>query len=153
MAEVLWVAIAKGYELSDEEQNAISDERISFEEYKQAVTRFRECMEANGTPIENFRYDEKTRQYDWTVWEEYFDNPGAKACEAELAPFDMQWQDQVEDELAPVREERRVKIIECMRAKGASVDPDLPYPALIVRAVREFPACVEAAFREVAASE
>ena len=57
-------------------------------------------MEANGTPIQNFRYDEKTRQYDRTVSDEYLDNPGAKACEAELAPFDMHWQYQVEDELA-----------------------------------------------------
>ncbi len=40
-----------------------------------------------------------------------------------------------------------MKVIECMRAKGASVDPDLPYPALIVRAVRYFPKCVDAAFK------
>ena len=140
--------MAKGYELSDDEAKATSDRQISFEVYERAVLRYRECMAANGTPIENFHYDERTRQYDWTVWEEYFENPGAQACEAELAPVDMQWQYLVEDELAPEREARRVKIIECMQAKGAEVDPNLPYRELMVRAVPECPECVDAAFQQ-----
>ncbi|WP_166389322.1 hypothetical protein [Nocardioides ochotonae] len=136
--------------MSDDEAKAVADGKISFEEYDAAVTRFRECMAANGTPIENFRFDEPTRQYEWTVWESYFDNPGAQACERELQMTDMLWQNQVETELeaeqAPLREERRVKIIECMRTKGADVESDLPYGELMVRASQEFPECVDEQF-------
>jgi hypothetical protein len=61
---------------------------------------------------------------------------------------DMLWQNQVASELeaeqAPLREERRVKIIECMRAKGAEVESDLPYGQLMVRASTEFPEGVDA---------
>lgn len=134
--------------MDDDEGQPTSNGVITFEEYERAVLRFRERMAANGTPLGDFRFDEQTQLYDWTVREEYFSDPGAQACDTEFKPIDMAWQARVEPLLEPARERRRVQIIECMRANGADVDLDLPYRALMVWAVPEFPECVEAAFQE-----
>ena len=129
--------------MSDDESQAVSDGKISFEEYEKAVFRYRACMESNGTPLGDFHYADDLERYSWTVWEDYFDNPGAKACEAEFQLTDMLWQAQVETKQAPQREARRVRIIDCMRAKGADVDDDVPYPHVMIRAAREYPDCID----------
>src|SRR4051794_18036649 len=87
---------SEGHELNQNDIDAVSDRPVSFEEYERAVLRYRERMAANGTPLGDFRYDEPTRLYDWTVREDYFDNPGAQACDNEFASIDRQWQSQVE---------------------------------------------------------
>jgi hypothetical protein len=134
--------------LNYDDVDAVSDRPVSFEEYERAVLRYRECMAANGTPLGDFRYDGPTRLYDWTVREGSFDSPGAQACDNEFTSIDRQWQSQVEHLQGPAREARRVKIIECMQGKGADVDPNLPYRELMMRAVPEFPECVESAFQD-----
>ena len=105
-------------------------------------------MEANGTPLHDFHYDQEEKDYYWTVDEEYFENRGAQRCEDDFRPTDMLWQDQVETEQEPEREARRLAIIKCMRDKGFDVDPDPLYPDLIWRAKEESPECVDAQLQE-----
>jgi hypothetical protein len=49
------------------------------------------------------RFDEQTRQYDWSVLEEYLNDPGAQSCENKFKSIDMEWQARVEPLLEPVR--------------------------------------------------
>ena len=111
--------------------------RVAFEVYQRAVEAYRTCLAGLGYSLDEFRLEPVARVYEWTLPEEADSDPRAQACYAEnLADLDLRWQSQRTRELAPLWDRRRRHIIECLAARGVTVDGGLSYPEVVMAASR-----------------